>query len=63
MTAGPLTPRQRLDRMYEEAFSRLPSETEAADALAFVHGQSDEARAWSDLAHVLYSTKEFIFVN
>ena len=63
MMASSMTPRQRLDRMYEEAFARLPTETEAADALAFVRDQGTEARAWADLAHVLFNTKEFIFVN
>ncbi len=71
--ATPGTPRQRLDRMYEEALGRLPSDAEAADALAFVateatearetrEARNGEARAWADLAHVLFNVKEFIFV-
>jgi hypothetical protein len=67
--AGPLTPRQRLDRMYEEVVGRLPTEQEAADSLAFVQEQAqlyaaaNEVQAWADLAHVLFNVKEFIFIN
>jgi Protein of unknown function (DUF1553) len=66
--AGPLAPRQRLNRMYEEALGRLPTSAEADDALAFVHeqgqvyGRADDVRPWADLAHVLFNVKEFIFV-
>jgi hypothetical protein len=55
--------------MYEEALGRLPAEAEAADALAFlaeqarVYGRPDDVRAWTDLAHVLFNVKEFIFIN
>jgi hypothetical protein len=63
--AGPLAPRQRLDRMYEDALGRMPSDAEADDALAFVrqYGAGNDPRAWTDLAHVLFNLKEFIFVN
>jgi hypothetical protein len=60
--AGPMPPRQRLDRMYEEAFGRLPTAAEADDALAFVRAQGGELRAWTELAHVLFNVKEFVFV-
>jgi hypothetical protein len=63
LTDGPAAPRQRLERMYEEALGRLPGAAEAADALAFVRAQDDEVRAWADLAHVLFNVKEFIYVN
>ncbi len=67
--AGPLAPRQRLNRMYEEALGRLPTPAEADDALAFLQEQArlyaaaDEGRAWADLAHVLFNVKEFIYIN
>ncbi|MFN3651693.1 MAG: PSD1 and planctomycete cytochrome C domain-containing protein [Armatimonadota bacterium] len=64
-----LTPEQRVERMYLEAFGRAPTAEERGDALAFVAAQAGqyekegELRAWSDLCHVLINVKEFIFVN
>jgi cytochrome c553 len=63
----------RIERMYREAFGRRPSADEAGAARAFLveqsarHGRSfeaapDEPAAWTDLAHALFNTKEFIFV-
>jgi hypothetical protein len=57
------TPRQRIGRMYEQAFARPPTEKEFDEAVAFVAGQSDERQAWADLAHVLMNVKAFIFIN
>ena len=60
---------ERIAAMYETAFARLPTHVELADALAFLaaqgkeYGSADDPRAWSDLAHVLFNVKEFIFVN
>ena len=42
---------------------------ELTEAIAFLQEQTrlglqpDDARAWTDLAHVLFNVKEFIFVN
>jgi hypothetical protein len=64
-----LTPRQRIMRMYEEAYARQPSEAEASAALVFIseqdktYGTPNDPRSWGDLAHVLFNVKEFIFVN
>jgi hypothetical protein len=64
-----LTARQRVDRMYETAFARLPTEDESKEALTFLeeqakeYGKADDARAWADLCHVLLNVKEFIFLN
>ena len=63
LAAGPLAPRQRLERMYEEALGRLPTLAEADDALAFVREEGNELRAWTELAHVLFNVKEFVFVQ
>jgi len=55
--------------MYLTAFSRPPTEPELTQALGFLEDQKrrysaeGETKAWSDLAHVLYNLKEFIFVN
>jgi hypothetical protein len=57
------TPGQRIERMYEQAFARPPTEQERNEALEFVAAQPDERQAWADLAHVLMNVKEFIFVN
>lgn len=67
------SPAQRIERMYRDAFARLPTAEERQAAAAFLasqaaaHGQSFEAQpqfepAWADLAHALINTKEFIFV-
>ncbi|MFO0930191.1 MAG: PSD1 and planctomycete cytochrome C domain-containing protein [Gemmataceae bacterium] len=63
-----LTDEGRVATLFETAFGRPPDERERADALAFVaeqgreHGRVD-ARAWADLAHVLFNAKEFVFVH
>jgi len=58
---------ERVTEMYETAFARPPSPMELQDALAFVTEQSAivgrEDVAWSDLGHVLFNLKEFIFVQ
>ena len=66
-------PAQRIERMYRDAFARLPTPEERQAAASFLaaqadaHGQSFESEprfepAWADLAHALINTKEFIFV-
>ena len=68
-----VSPQQRIDRMYREAFARLPSIDEQAAAVEFLTAQAARhggdfaannryAPAWIDLAHALMNTKEFIFV-
>ncbi len=64
----------RIVRMYEEAYSRRPTEQEVAEAIAFLKKQGTEyglsetqsladVRPWTDLAHVLLNVKEFIFLD
>ncbi len=58
----------RLDRLYEAAFSRLPTSSErqtARDFLADARREygTDQQRKWTDLCHVLFNVKEFIFVQ
>jgi hypothetical protein len=68
------TPRGRVERMYREAFGRAPLPEETAEALNFAAklearyagiggSESPERRAWTDLAHVLFNTTEFVFVR
>jgi cytochrome c553 len=64
-----LTPRQRVTNLYVTAFGRPPTDAELAEALAFLeeqgkqYGRAEDVRAWSDLCHVLYNVKEFIFID
>jgi hypothetical protein len=60
-----LTTKERVQKMYVMAFARPATETELADALAFLEesGKPNDVRAWTDLAHVLFNVKEFIFLN
>ena len=62
----------RIKRLYNEAFARLPSETELHAAVEFIklqaneHGESAWQRTvavWTDLCHVLLNAKEFAFIN
>jgi len=61
----------RIDRMYREAFARPPTDDERAAAREFLreqqaaHGATrvDDPRAWTDLCHVLFNVKEFIYVR
>ncbi|MEX0712400.1 MAG: PSD1 and planctomycete cytochrome C domain-containing protein [Pirellulales bacterium] len=63
-------PAERISLMYQQAFGRLPDKAEIALARSFVDEQSrrygDDGggqKAWSDLAHVLFNAKEFIFIE
>ncbi len=69
LTEQGMTPEQRVRRMYELAFARPPTADELSDALAFLQHaavddqwQRDPAR-WTDLGHVLWNVKEFIFID
>jgi hypothetical protein len=64
----------RLTRLYEQAFSRLPTGDERSAAIAFISQQATEyglsaeqaasdARVWADLCHVMYNVKEFVFLQ
>ena len=65
---------QRVGQMYLAAFSRQPSAGELADALAFLDQQGEayglkasdrrrDPRCWTDLCHVMFNLKEFIFIE
>ncbi|WP_442510685.1 PSD1 and planctomycete cytochrome C domain-containing protein [Novipirellula sp. SH528] len=57
--------RDRIKRMYDEAFARQPTTQEIAVAEAYLasdHGDS-ELDAWADFAHALINTKEFVFLR
>jgi hypothetical protein len=60
-----LSPRDRIAWLYETAFARLPTAEELALALDFVQQQEtkDDVKTWTELCHVLFNVKEFIFIN
>jgi hypothetical protein len=55
---------ERVQRMYEAAFARPATEEEVAALSAFAESQKarPEAAVWSDIAHVLFNSAEFIYV-
>jgi hypothetical protein len=53
--------RERLEHMYLQAFTRLPTDNERHTAMAFVKQHGNEA--WTHLAHALVCSKEFVFVR
>lgn len=59
------TLKERLLAMYQTAFGRLPDVTEEQLVKDFLQQRSnvDETQAWTELAHALFCSKEFIFVR
>lgn len=55
----------RIRFLYERAFCRPPLETETAEIVSFVNAQSGRAEddVWADVAHVLFNSPEFIYVQ
>jgi hypothetical protein len=72
LLAGPAsTPAERVAEMYLAAFGRRPEPEETAAAEEFLREQAPaygdsaadlDARAWADLAHVLFNLKEFLYI-
>lgn len=61
---------QRIDILYQQAYSRSPSEQELETSKQFLKSQgeefhltNDDPRLWADFCHVLLNSKEFIFVR
>jgi hypothetical protein len=60
---------QRIDRLFEAAFSRPPTDSELSQCLDFVRdrqrtaGPDGELAAWSDLCHALINVKSFIYLD
>jgi len=60
----------RVAWMYQSAFTREPTESEAAAAVKFIDSECQnrncteaDQSVWADLAHALINTKEFIFLR
>jgi hypothetical protein len=68
-TSSPAKPSQeRISAMLERATGNLPSTSEVARLQQFLTTQEagyqgDSKRAWADLAHVLYNTKDFLYIR
>jgi hypothetical protein len=63
------TARGRVELMYREAFGGPPREDEVRGCMEFLKRQArlegrsaDDVAAWTDLAHVLFNMKEFVFL-
>jgi hypothetical protein len=60
---------ERIKLMYEQAFTRLPTDSELSNCRGFLEerARTGDAKAgpaaWAELAHVLFNVKEFIFVE
>jgi hypothetical protein len=62
------TPEQRLDLLYLTAFARPALPAEKSEALDFLRSQTadqpeNQHDAWSNLCHVMFNIKEFVFVE
>jgi hypothetical protein len=54
---------ERLTKMYRSAFARLPTAEERQAVLEYVKGQTaKEHEVWTNIAHAIFSSKEFRYV-
>ncbi len=61
----------RIRRIYEEAVGRLPTPDEEQTVQDFLKEQTrrldardpSDPRVWADVCHVLFNTKEFVYIN
>lgn len=63
--AAKTSPQERVRGMYVSAFARPPEAGELQACLDYVQEQTrltNETAAWAGLAHVLFNTKEFIYL-
>jgi len=56
--AGPTNP-ARVELLFRQAFGRAPEKWEAAESLQFL----EKGRPLADLAHVLFNSAEFLYVE
>ncbi|REK22871.1 MAG: DUF1553 domain-containing protein [Planctomycetota bacterium] len=65
---------ERIRRLFVASFARTPTADETEAALAFLRQQAaerggdaaawqDDLQAWTDLCHVIWNVKEFVFIN
>ena len=53
----------RIRLAFEMAFATEPSDAQLASCQEFLANGDDEAKAWSDLCHMLINSKSFIYLN
>jgi hypothetical protein len=60
-----LSAKERITLLYESAYGRPAMEDELSAAQEFLQAQGakDDVKTWTELCHVLFNVKEFIFVN
>jgi hypothetical protein len=66
LAEGSMPVPKRVERLYVEAFGRPPSGLELQEALDFLKAQgppADDPRLWTDLCHVLWNVKDFVFLH
>jgi hypothetical protein len=58
-------PGARVQQMYTTAFARPAEAQEVASILAFVNNRQSRAESavWTDVAHVLFNSAEFLYVQ
>jgi hypothetical protein len=58
-------PKQRIALMYRQAFAREADDREAGEILEFASRQQgrNEQSIWSDIAHVLFNSVEFLYIK
>ncbi len=65
--SGNASDEAKLHTLFESAFSREPEAAEVTRTLEYLaarrKGGDEEAAIWTDLCHVLFNKKEFIFLN
>ncbi len=66
----PMSPTDRIGRLFLQAFSRVPDAAESQAVLDFLEEQAqeyncqlDDVRVWADLCHVLFNRKEFYYLK
>jgi len=57
------TPEDLVRSMYLEAFARPPAAAEQSAVLEYLHSHGDSEESRADLAHVLFNTAEFTYVQ
>ena len=55
--------RSRADRMWRTAFAVEPSDRDLDAIVSFVAAGDDRIERWTDVAHVLFNTKAFIYLD
>jgi hypothetical protein len=70
LLSGPLrSDHERISCLFESAFARSPTALEARQCLDFLDSQrqvsndQDSLKPWTDLCHVLFNVKAFIYIN